>query len=129
MVDGAMQGAHVGQIRACAGCGLELYAEAGSPAPRPHASPGCWALYGEVTATAMSDPTLADLHQLTVDTYAAQHPGTDVPAITTVLALIGLYLALGEGASGLYVRTAHKRLADRRAAGLACRRRRSSVGR
>jgi hypothetical protein len=62
----------------------------------------------------MTDPILSEFHQLTVDAYAAQHAGADVPAITTAFALIGLYLALEEKASGLEVRAAHKRLADRR---------------
>jgi hypothetical protein len=44
----------------------------------------------------------------------AQHSGDGVAAITTAFALIGLYLSLECGASGPEVRSAHKRLADRR---------------
>jgi len=54
---------------------------------------------------------LGRLHQLTVDTYAAQHPGSQVPAISTPFALIGLLLTLEEGWSGLAVRAAHGWLA------------------
>jgi Family of unknown function (DUF5946) len=62
----------------------------------------------------MTDPVLSRLHQLTVDTYGAQHSSAAVPAITTAFALVGLHLALEHGASGLEVRTAHKWLADHR---------------
>lgn len=54
---------------------------------------------------------LGQLHQLTVDAYAAQHPGPQVPAITLPFALIGLHLTLEEGWSGSAVRAAHQALA------------------
>jgi hypothetical protein len=83
--------------------------------PRLNASPECARLYGEVTGTAMTDPTLGRLHQLTVDAYAAQHPRDGGPPIATVFALVGLHLALDRDFSGLEVRGAHQRLAgDRR---------------
>ena len=62
----------------------------------------------------MTDAVLGPLHQLRVDTYAAQHAGDDMPAINTAFALIGLHLALDEGCSGIEVRDAHQRLARRR---------------
>ena len=43
------------------------------------ASPGCWAAYGEVLAREYSDPDLSDIHRLSVDAYAAQHPGQPSP--------------------------------------------------
>lgn len=42
-------------------------------------SPGCWATYGEVIARAYSEPALSDVHRLSVDAYAAQHPGQPSP--------------------------------------------------
>ena len=66
----------------CPGCGLELPAT-GLPAdPRRNASPECWRLYGEVQGYELRHLQLVrNLHQLTVDTYAAQHaprhPGGD----------------------------------------------------
>ena len=40
------------------------------------ASAGCWALYGEVLAREYGDYALyVPVHRLTVDAYAAQHPG------------------------------------------------------
>ena len=62
----------------------------------------------------MTDPVLGPLHQLRVDTYAAQHVGDDVPPINTAFALIGLHLALDEGRSGIDVRDTLQRLAAQR---------------
>jgi len=62
----------------------------------------------------MTDTVLGPLHQLRVDTYAAQHVGEEVPVVNTAFALIGLHLALDEGRSGIEVRDAHQRLALRR---------------
>jgi Family of unknown function (DUF5946) len=42
-------------------------------------SAGCWATYGEVLAREYSDPEYFETHRLTVDTYAAQHPGQPSP--------------------------------------------------
>jgi len=42
-------------------------------------SPGCWAAYGEVLAREYQDRAYWPLHRLTVDTFAAQHPGVDTP--------------------------------------------------
>ncbi len=48
-------------------------------------TPGCWAAYGEVLAREYSNPNLMDIHRLTVDTYAVQHPGaTDRQSIQSV---------------------------------------------
>ena len=96
----------------CPGCGLSLPAETGSPIPSLNASPECWRLYGEVTGAAMVDRALAGFHQLTVDTYPAQHSRPDGPPIATAFALIGLHLALDENWSGVAVRDAHQRLAE-----------------
>lgn len=38
-------------------------------------SPGCWAVYGDVLAKEYSDRQYFDVHRLTVDAYAVQHPG------------------------------------------------------
>ncbi len=56
-------------------------------------------------------PQLGGLHQLTEDTYAAQHAGPNVPAIGVAFALIGLHLRLDLGWSGNAVRATHQYLA------------------
>ena len=95
----------------CPGCGLSLPASEGLPEPRLNASAECWLVYGEVTGPAMTDPVLGELHQLTVDAYGAHHPRSDGPPIGLAFALIGLYLALDRGRTGLQVRDEHQRLA------------------
>jgi len=42
-------------------------------------SPGCWAAFGEVLEREYSDPGYFEIHRLTVDAYAAQHPGQPSP--------------------------------------------------
>ncbi len=83
----------------CIGCGA-LVAGGDDPAHRYiGASPGCWALYGEVLAREYTDPRYGAAHQLTVDAYAAQHPGTPSPqAIQSVTVhLVGLYIVFELG--------------------------------
>jgi hypothetical protein len=40
-------------------------------------SPGCWAAYGRVLAREYQEQAYYRLHRLSVDAYAAQHPGED----------------------------------------------------
>lgn len=63
------------------------------------ASAGCWAVFGEVIAKEYSDVLYASAHQLTVDAYAAQHPGTPSPqSIQSVaLHLVSLLCVLERG--------------------------------
>ncbi len=41
-----------------------------------NSSPGCWSVYSEVLAREYSDPRYFEVHRLTVDAYAVQHPGS-----------------------------------------------------
>ena len=80
----------------CVGCGA-LVPDGEGPTHRYiGASPGCWALVGEVWAREYGDARYGRVHQLTVDTYAAQHPGTPSPQSIRSVAvhLIGLYAVL-----------------------------------
>jgi len=38
-------------------------------------TPGCWAAFGRVLAREYQDRRLLEVHRLTVDSYAVQHPG------------------------------------------------------
>ena len=71
-------------------------------------SPGCWAAYGEVLAREYSDPALAEVHRLSVDTYAVQHPGDrSRQAIQSVgLHLVRLCLLLERGLSSSHANDA-----------------------
>lgn len=83
----------------CPGCGLETSRDSGPTHPYIGASPGCWAVYGEVLAREFSDPALMTVHQLTVDAYAAQHPGVpgrrSAQSVWLHLATLFLVLELG----------------------------------
>ncbi|VAW14634.1 hypothetical protein MNBD_ALPHA11-964 [hydrothermal vent metagenome] len=52
-------------------------------------SPGCWAAFGEVLAREYSDAAYFEVHRLSVDAYAVQHPGT--PSKQTI-GSIGVHL-------------------------------------
>ena len=91
----------------CADCRAPVPAVPGGPVhPYMGTSPGCWALYGEVLAREFSDPRSFVAHRLTVDAYAAQHPGrVDRRASQSVtIHLIALHLTLERGSDPSYVR-------------------------
>jgi hypothetical protein len=93
----------------CAGCGVELPANHWLSRPGSGRSTECWELYGEVVANEQTDMTLVrDYHQLTVDAYAAQHPGGGRMAL--VYGLVGLHMTLDRGIAGVDVRTMHPRM-------------------
>ncbi len=73
----------------CFSCGGEFPDMDGPVHGYMASSPGCWSVYGEVLAREYSDQSYFDVHRLTVDAYAVQHPGsTDRQSIQSV----GLYL-------------------------------------
>ncbi len=80
---------------ACVGCGA-LFEDREGPTHRyMESSPGCWALYGEVVAREYLDfLAYGALHRLTVDTYAAQHPGLLSPQSIQSVALHLMSLSL-----------------------------------
>lgn len=103
-------------MRPCPGCGLAYPASDGSAHPYIGASPACWARYGELLALEYGDASLMRWHRLTVDAYAAQHPG--VPerrsAQSVHVHLTGLYLVLERGLDGRTATRAMRHLADGR---------------
>ena len=62
-------------------------------------SPGCWNTYGKVLAREYSDRAYFEVHRLTVDAYAVQHPGSvDRQSIQSIgLHLIRLCLFFEHG--------------------------------
>ncbi len=84
------------QLETCPNCGLALPRADSARHPYLGASAACWALYGEVLAREYGDPAFMAVHRLTVDAYAAQHPG--LPERRTIqsinLHLVALYLSL-----------------------------------
>jgi hypothetical protein len=83
----------------CPGCG-GLFADTDGPTHAYiGASPGCWAVYGKVLAKEYGEYRYPAVHRLTVDAYAAQHPGTPSRRSIQSVAghLISLYLVLKRG--------------------------------
>src|SRR5688572_14539815 len=83
----------------CWGCGA-LVPDVDGPTHRYiGASPGCWELHGELLVREI-EPHYGRLSQMTVDTYAVQHPGVDVPQARQSVAvhLMSLCLQLERGA-------------------------------
>jgi len=85
----------------CPGCGVLLPVIEGPVHPYMHSSPACWQAYGELLAFEYSNPELMDVHRLSVDAYAVQHPGfTSRQAIQSVgLHLVRLCLFIERGLS------------------------------
>ncbi|MGH2792598.1 MAG: DUF5946 family protein [Actinomycetota bacterium] len=100
---------------ACPGCGLVLPSTTGPTHPYIGSSPGCWALFGEILAREFNDPAYFRLHQVTVDTYAVQHPGVpERRSIQSVgLHLMTLCLVLEDGADPAAGPKLHKRMVTR----------------
>ncbi len=67
------------KLAPCTGCGASFPEVKGPTHRYMESSPGCWAAYGEVLAREYSNPAYFEVHRLTVDAYAAQHPGRPSP--------------------------------------------------
>ena len=64
-------------------------------------SPGCWQIYGEILSKEYSSQNYWKNHRLTVDAYAAQHPGIESSQSIQSVAvhLLSLYFIMEEGRS------------------------------
>jgi hypothetical protein len=80
----------------CHGCGAQVPASSGPRHRYIGASPGCWAIFGEVLARDYGELAMPPEHRFVVDAYAAQHPGQESKqAIRSVAVhLIALHLVL-----------------------------------
>ncbi len=96
-----MDDARSPQASRCPGCGLLLAPVDGPTHRYIGASAACWRLYGEVLTREYADVRYGRVHRLTVDTYAAQHPGTASPQSIRSVAihLIGLHTVLEQNVS------------------------------
>jgi hypothetical protein len=102
----------------CPGCGLRLPASDGPVHPYIGASAACWELYGQLLARELADPVDSAVHQLTVDAYAAQHPGRpERRSIQSVgLHLMALCLLLEQGVAPVHLPKLRARMLARRPA-------------
>ncbi len=64
-----------GKQTRCRGCRAVVPALEGPTDPYFGASPGCWAIYGEVLAREYDEYDYPPVHRMTLDSYALQHPG------------------------------------------------------
>ena len=100
----------------CPGCGLMLPPRPEAPThPYIGASAECWALYGELLSREFQHPAYFRVHQLTVDTYAVQHPGSpERRAVQSVgLHLMTLCLVVEDGVDPSEGPALHKRFVRR----------------
>lgn len=104
-------------LQTCSGCGSALPAVAGPIHDYMTSSPACWAAFNAVLAREYADPELMEVHRLTVDAWAAQHPGDGSRrAIQSVgLHLARLMIQLETGLSGGRANAAMLRFAKRKA--------------
>jgi hypothetical protein len=99
------------KIIECPGCLLRLPDRDLNPDVHFNASGECRQLFYEITNYTLSKNDPGFIHQLVVDAYAAQHTGERTRTITTVFALVGLYLATEKGYTGKQVQQAHIKIA------------------
>jgi hypothetical protein len=99
--------------RTCPGCKLEM-PRGNAPYDRDfNASPECWSVYTEVLAAEYQDMLLfAEVHQLSVDAYAAQHAGAQHRDKSVCVHLVGLHLVLVEELAPIDVPPRLQRLAS-----------------
>lgn len=106
-----------GATQTCPDCKLVLPAGSGEGHAYLGASPACWALFETLLAREYADPAYFAAHRVTVDAYAAQHPGRSEPrTIQSInLHLVGLYLTLHCGLDGAFTRRVLARLSHDKA--------------
>ncbi len=90
------------ELQVCPGCGSRLAALDGPTHAYMSSTPACWDAFNQVIAREFADPRLMDIHRLTVDAWAVQHPGDGSRrAIQSVgLHLARLWVQLDRGLSG-----------------------------
>lgn len=98
----------------CPGCGLEMPAsDSAHYDGYINASPECWSVFSEVLAVDYSNAVVfGQVHQLTVDAYAAQHAGGDHPDKSVDIHLAALYLMLERALAPERMPALRKRFAD-----------------
>lgn len=96
---------NVNTVHHCIGCGAVVADIDGPTHPYIGASPGCWSIYCEVLGREYGEQRNPPWHRLTVDAYAAQHPGVESRRSIQSVAghLIALHLLLDQQLEPQYV--------------------------
>jgi hypothetical protein len=102
------------KITSCVGCGALLEEREGPTHRYMDSSPACWAIYGEVLAREYSNPDLLEIHRLSVDAYAVQHPGKESSSTinSAAIHLMRLCLLLEQGLDMRFANDAIQALAS-----------------
>ena len=103
---------------ACVGCGAMVPDIEGPTHRYIGASPGCWQIYSEMLGGAYGGGGLWTPHRLTVDAYAAQHPGVEGKQSSQSVAahLFVLCLVIERGVDPSYATQAITQFLERRKA-------------
>lgn len=87
------------EFERCVWCGLKTKIIDGPVHPYLESSAGCWAKYGELLAREYENYEYMQVHSLTVDAYALQHPGREsrqtIQSVNIHLASLYSYFVLG----------------------------------
>ena len=86
-------------MTSCIGCRAQIPDSDGPTHRYLGASPGCWALFGEVMAREYGEWGYPRVHQHTVDAYCVQHPGQPSPQTiqSLIVHLASLHFMLERG--------------------------------
>lgn len=108
------QNVDTSKLTACVGCGALLEERDGPTHRYLESSPACWAIYGEILTREYSNPELMDIHRLSVDAYAIQHPGRESNSTinSAAIHLMRLYLLLEQGLEMRFANDAIKALSE-----------------
>lgn len=99
--------------RTCPGCRIDLPVSDWPGTSKYNASPECAQVAGELLCFEVEHTVgLGYLHQLRIDAYGGQRVGEQMPQITAIFALNGLYMFLERGSGDIDVRTAHGIMAN-----------------
>lgn len=104
------------EMETCPGCGFASEPEEGPVHAYMTSSPACWRHFNAIMAREYSTAALMPTHYLSVDAFAAQHPGgrSERRARQSVwIHLAGLHAVLREGREPAYRYRLLRRLADK----------------
>jgi len=99
MADQTTDSGRAPKMTPCPGCHALVADVEGATHPYIGASAGCWAIFGQILAKEYGEYYYPAVHRVTVDAYAAQHPGTPSRRSIQSVAihLLSLHLILERG--------------------------------
>ncbi len=101
------------KLTLCPGCGLRSKASDGATDPAYNASPECLRLLHELTFYTLGRQDPFFVHQVLVDTYAAQHATPEAKPIKLAFALAGLWSMYERGFTGRQDQLLHIEMANK----------------